>query len=93
MNPHENRLAGRQALHIGDEAAARNAVKNVAYTIVNGNAYNNVKPGATAYYDESPWHRTLTIINWVLIALCALGVVWMVLRQIDDKKNPQKYAH
>ncbi len=73
--------------------AARNAVKNVAYTIVNGNAYNNVKPGATAYYDESPWHRTLTIINWVLIALCALGVVWMVLRQIDDKKNPQKYAH
>ena len=73
--------------------AARNAVHNVAYVIVNGNAYNNVKPGATAYYDESPWHKTLRIATWALSALCALAVVWMVLRQLDDKKNPQKYAH
>ena len=72
--------------------AARNAVHNVAYVVVNGNAYNKVKPGATAYYDESPWHRTLTIFSWVLVALSALGVCWMVLRQLDEKKHPEKYA-
>jgi len=67
-------------------------VHNVAYVVVNGNAYNKVKPGATAYYDESPWHRTLTIFSWVLVALSALGVCWMVLRQLDEKKHPEKYA-
>ncbi len=73
--------------------AARNAVKNVAYVVVNGNAYNNVKPGAVAYYDESPWHRTLRIINICLLLLSALGVIWMVIRQLDDKKHPEKYVH
>ena len=34
--------------------AARNAVKNITYVVVNSNAYENVAPGAYAWYEMSP---------------------------------------
>lgn len=66
---------------------ARNAVHNVAYVVVNSNSYNNVKPGATAYYDMSPWQRTLYIADVAVGILCLAGVAWMVLRQRSSKKT------
>lgn len=66
---------------------ARNAIHNVAYVVVNSNAYNQVKPGATAYYDMSPWLRTMYIADGIVAALCLAGVAWMVLRQRGSKKK------
>ena len=68
---------------------ARNAIHNVAYVVVNSNAYNQVKPGATAYYDMSPWMRTMYIADAVVGILCIMGVAWIVLRQRAGKKRPE----
>lgn len=72
--------------------AARKAIKNIAYTVVNSAAYNNVAPGSYAYYDMSPWMIGLIVFDIVAGIVAVAGVCWMVLRQLDEKKNPDKYA-
>lgn len=71
--------------------AARKAIKNIAYTIVNSAAYNGVAPGAYAYYDMSPWKVWLIVFDVAAGVLAAAGVAWIVLRQLDEKKHPDKY--
>jgi beta-glucosidase len=71
--------------------AARNAIHDISYVVVNSNAYDQVAPGAYVYYDMSPWKVTLITID-SLIGVLDLGLVaWIVLRALDDKKHPGKY--
>lgn len=73
--------------------AARNAIHNIAYVVVNSNAYNNVLGDARVYYDMSPWQKALIAADITIGVICAIGVIWIVLRQNDEKKNPSKYRH
>lgn len=73
--------------------AARNAVHNICYAVVNSGTYNNVAPGAYIYYDISPWAVWLIVANVVIWLAVAGALVWIVLRTIDEKKHPEKYKH
>ena len=72
--------------------SVRRAIKNIAYTVVNSSAYNGVAPSTYAYYDMSPWRVGLIVADVVAGALAAAGIVWIVLRTLDEKKNPDKYC-
>ncbi len=71
--------------------AARKAIKNIAYTIVNSSAYNGVAPGSYAYYDMSPWKIGLIVFDVVAGVIAAAGIAWVVLRTVDEKRHPEKY--
>lgn len=71
--------------------SVRRAIKNIAYTVVNSSTYNGVAPGSYAYYDMSPWRIGLIVADIIAGVLVAAGVVWIVLRALDEKKNPDKY--
>lgn len=71
--------------------AARNAIKNIAYTIVNSSAYNGIAPGSYAYYDMSPWRIGLIVFDVIAGVIAAAGVAWVVLRTVDEKRHPEKY--
>lgn len=71
--------------------AVRRAIKNIAYTVVNSAAYNGIAPGAYAYYDMSPWMIGLIVFDVIACAVAAAGVVWVIVRTIDEKKHPEKY--
>lgn len=71
--------------------AARNAIHNVAYVVVNSNTYNNVAPGSYVVYDTAPWQIALNRADIAVGVVAALGIVWIILRQLDEKKNPGKY--
>ena len=71
--------------------AARKAIHNICYVVVNSNAYDKVAPGSYVYYDLSPWQITLISIDAVLYTVAAGLIVWMVLRQIHEKKHPENY--
>jgi beta-glucosidase len=71
--------------------AARNAIHNICYVIVNSNAYDQVAPGAYVYYEMSPWRKGLIAFDCVIGVLALGSIAWIVLRQIDDKKHPGKY--
>ena len=73
--------------------AARNAVHNICYAVVNSGTYNNVAPGAYIYYDISPWAVWLIVANVVIWLAVAGALVWIILRTIDEKKHPEKYEH
>lgn len=70
---------------------ARNAIHNIAYVVVNLNAYDRVAPGAYVYYDMSPWRVALITVDVILYVLTFGGIVWIVLRQLDEKKHKEKY--
>ena len=72
--------------------AARNAIKNIAYTVVNSSAYNGIAPGSYAYFDMSPWMIGLIVFDVVAGVLAAAGVVWIILRTLDEKRHPDKYC-
>lgn len=71
--------------------AARNAVKNITYVVVNSNAYENVAPGAYAWYEMSPWMVGVIAFDVTLGVLALGGVLWMVLRELSEKKKPDLY--
>ncbi len=72
--------------------AARTAIKNIAYTVVNSAAYNGVAPGAYVYYDMAGWEIGLIVFDVIASILVVAGVVWVVLRWLDEKKHPEKYG-
>lgn len=71
--------------------SVRRAIKNIAYTVVNSSAYNGVAPGSYAYYDMSPWRIALIIAVVIAGLLVAAGAAWVIIRALDEKKNPDKY--
>ena len=72
--------------------AARRAVHNICYAIVNSGAYDHVAPGEYIYYDISPWAMWLIVANVMIWLVVAGMVVWMLLRTFDEKKHPEKYV-
>lgn len=71
--------------------AARRAIKNIAYTVVNSSAYNGVAPGSYAYYDISPWKIGFIVFDVVAGVIVVAGICWILLRQADEKKHPDQY--
>lgn len=71
--------------------AARRAIKNIAYTVVNSAAYNGIAPGSYAYYDMSPWRIGLIVFDVIACVVAAAGVVWVIVRTVDEKRHPEKY--
>jgi len=71
--------------------AMRNAIHNLAYTVVNSNAMNHMAPGAVQKIGISPWKIWLAIADVVIAALVILGIVAMVRRAKDEKQHPDLY--
>ena len=71
--------------------AARNAIHNICYVVVNSNAYDRTAPGGYVYYDMSPWQIALISVDVVLYSLAGGLLIWTILRILDEKKNPDKY--
>lgn len=70
---------------------ARKAMHNIAYVIVNSNAYHGIEPGSYAEYSMSPWKKGLIGFDAAVGVLCAAAICLVILRQRDEKKNPGKY--
>lgn len=64
---------------------ARNAVHNIAYVIVNSNAYNNVAPGAYATYSMSPWEKGLITYDVIIGIICVALIAWVIVREKRSK--------
>ena len=60
---------------------------------MNSNAYDKVAPGSKVYYDLSPWNIALISVDCMIGVLALGSVLWMILRELDDKKNPNKFIH
>lgn len=71
--------------------ALRRAVKDTLYTMANSAQTNNMVPGATAYYQVSPWRLGVWAIDAVLAVLIILGVIVIILRARDEKLHPENY--
>ena len=72
-------------------SALRNACHNTFYALANSNAVNDIPPGSIVSKTLAPWQIGL-IIGWVVVGLLiAGGIVWIVLRVLDEKKHPEKY--
>ena len=66
--------------------AMRQAVKNIVYTSVNGNAVNGLSNATTVTYGMSPWRKLLYLADAVLVILAAAFIalaLWI-------KKQPDK---
>ncbi len=75
------------------KTAMRNAIHNVAYAYANSNLTQGAVPGAIIYYDMSPWAICFMIGDIIVGLLVIGGVVWIVIRVLDEKKNPEKYKN
>ncbi len=75
------------------KSVMRNAVHNIVYAYVNSNMMQGMAPGAYAYYDMSPWAICFMIGDIIVGLLVIGGIVWIVLRLLDEKKNPEKYKN
>lgn len=69
----------------------RQAVHNIAYSVVNGNAMQNVGPGQSFHFAMSPWKIGIVVMDVVIGLLVAGGIAWIVARTVFEKKNPDKY--
>lgn len=67
------------------------SVHRMAYAAVNSDAYYGIAPGTTITYGLSPWQVWLIIANVVAYTIIVLGVIWIIVRLRDEKKNPDKY--
>ncbi len=70
----------------------RRAIHDVAYAVVNSNAAQGMDPSTTIRYTMSPWKLALTIVTIVLAVLTAAVCVLLVLRILDEKRHPDRYA-
>lgn len=69
----------------------RRAVHDIAFAVVNSSVMQGAAPGAIIYYDMSPWAITLMVVDIIVGVIVIAGVVWIVLRVLDEKKHPEKY--
>ena len=69
----------------------RRAVHDIAFAVTNSSVMQGAAPGAIIYYDMSPWAVTLLVVNIAVYAIVIAGIVWIVLRLLDEKKHPEKY--
>ena len=70
----------------------KDAAKHILYNKANSNCVQGMAPGATVWYDMSPW-RIGVIIAWVVVGLLAAGdIVYCVLvgtGKIKVKERPE----
>jgi beta-glucosidase len=71
--------------------ALRKAIKDTLYTMANSAQTNGAVPGAEVYYQMSPWRVAVVALDVVVALLILLGVVSMIRRGLDEKKNPARY--
>lgn len=69
----------------------RNAIHNIAYTVVNSNAMQGVAPGSVVTRATSPWKYLRLVISIVLALLIAGGILLIVRRSRDEKIHPNLY--
>lgn len=72
--------------------AIRNAIHNMCYAVVNSNYMQNSGPSQEIAFKMSPWRIGLYIADAIIAALTIGGVLWIVLRTQDERKQPEKYA-
>ncbi|MBO6154439.1 MAG: glycoside hydrolase family 3 C-terminal domain-containing protein [Lachnospiraceae bacterium] len=72
-------------------SAMRNAIHNIAYTVVNSNAMQGVTPGSVIVRKTSPWQYLRLIINLVIILINVGLICLMVRRANDEKLHPNLY--
>ena len=73
------------------QTAFRNAVKHMCYMVANNSAMQGAAPGSRVYYTTSPWKMGVYALDVVVALVAVCGIVLMVLRAGDQKKNPDKY--
>ena len=73
------------------QTAFRNAVKHMCYMVANNSAMQGAAPGSRVYYTTSPWKMGVYALDVVVALVAVCGIVLMVLRASDQKKNPDKY--
>lgn len=71
--------------------AIRQAVHNLCYAVVNGNYMQGVGPGQIVEFTMSPWRIGLIVGDVILGALAIGGVIWIVMRTLDERKHSEKY--
>lgn len=88
---------GMPTISVNDKSSAtalwvyRRNVKNLCYTVVNSAAMQGIVSGVKVSYGISPWKIGLIVAN-IVIDSATIGVIlWIVLRTLDEKKNPKKY--
>ena len=69
----------------------REAIHHLAYSVTNSNAMQGIAPGATLEYGMSPWKIALIAIDVTFGVAVVVIVALIVLRQMDENKNPGKY--
>lgn len=88
-------LIGTGTLDTGEATyvqAARKAVHNYAYSVVNSSAMNGILPGSTFSYTLAGWKIAAYIVIGVFYALFVLGIVLVVRRCVKhrNKKKQEK---
>lgn len=71
--------------------ALRRAVKDTLYTMANSAQVNHAAPGATIYYEMSPWRIAVIAVDVVIGCIILFGIYRMVARTKDEKRNPDRY--
>ena len=71
--------------------AVRNAIRNICFVTANSNIMQGAAPGATVYYEMSPWMIWLIVCDVVIFGFIAVMAVVVVRRVVDTKKHPEKY--
>ena len=72
-------------------AVMRRALHNVCYTIANSAAMQGLALGSYSYYSMSPWRIGLIAADVAVGLIVAFGVLQIVSRTLDEKKNPERY--
>ena len=73
------------------QTAFRNAVKHMCYMVANNSAMQGAAPGTRVYYTTSPWKMGVYALDVVVALIAVCGIVLMIRRTGDQKKNPDKY--
>ena len=69
----------------------REAVHNIAYTIVNSNAMQGAVPGSTFSISTPSWRVAITVTQVVITLLLVGGVVLIVRRTKAERCHPEAY--
>ena len=71
--------------------AMRTAIHNIAYTVVNSNAFEGAAPGDVVKQHVSPWVYLWIILDVVIGCIIILLITLMVRRARDEKIHPESY--
>ena len=64
----------------------RDAVKNVAYTLINSNTVNGSSATSTVTYDMSPWKKILFAIDGAFLAAVIILLIAFIIKR---RKKPE----